>query len=177
MSITIDSDAPRSYSQKQEPCLCAQMAESFSDFFNGQDTPEMRADLKANANPNCPTCKGTGIEYAEVDDAPFMNLSNDNAAIFFAILGVQGSSHGEMSLPEARRALMRASSRDLSKYERPEKKLHGKPQEVEPGVVDMRPVKYWEMGLDQKKLQAYIQRFAQFLHEVSQRGAKKIRWY
>lgn len=177
MGITIDSDAPRQFSMKDEPCLCAQMSEVFSDFFRGKDTPEIRADLKANANPNCPICKGTGVENVEQNDAPHMQLSGVNASLFFSLLGLD-IEKGEATLPEARRGLMRASSRsDLKPFTRDEQITYGKPIEIEPGVIEMKPMRSLSLGLDEEKLKRYLETFAEFLNKISQLGAKKILWY
>ena len=177
MSITIDSDIPRDIEEKVEPCMCAQMAESWSDFYEGKDTPEIRDNLKQEANPSCFHCKGTGIETVSHEvNAPKLNLANENAAIFFAVLGVD-INRGEMTIPEARRAIIRSQSRtSLEKFVRPEEKQYGKPREVSPGVFDMKPMRLYDPGLTKEKIQSYIIRFHEFVKEVSQKGATKIIW-
>jgi hypothetical protein len=182
MSITIDSDLQRDIEEKQESCMCAQMAEKWSDFQEGFDTPEIRDNLRQEANPNCHYCKGTGIETVSHEvGAPTINLSNRNARVLFSILGldVEGEEGyvGEMTIPEARRAVMRAQSRqNIAKFVQPETKVHGKPREVSPGVYDMKPLKMYDAGLTEEQLHAYIRRFAEFVVEVSRLGATKIFW-
>lgn len=183
MSVTIDSDLERDIEEKLEPCLCAQGAEGWSDFYEGRDTPEIRYNLKQQADPKCSWCKGVGIEVvAHEIGVPSLNLSNRNAEVLFNILGVNPFTEngfiGAMTISEARRAIMRAQSRDnLDRFILPERREYGKPTERTPGVVDMKPLRIYESGLTEEKIQAYIKRFADFVIEVSRRGATKIVWY
>jgi len=178
MSITIDSNLSRDIEEKGEPCLCAQMAESWSDFYEGKDTEEIRYNLKQEANPNCHYCKGQGVEIVSHEvNVPTINISNENAAIFFAILGVDMSRY-EMTIPEARRAIIRSQSRtSLEKFVRPEQKEFGKPKEISPGVVDIKPLRLFNAGLSKENIQSYIIRFHELVKEVTQKGATKIIWY
>src|SRR5271166_1938653 len=98
MSITFSSDAPANISEKESPCMCAQMAELWTDFYNGQDTPQIRENLKEQASPTCHYCQGTGVEIEKQDDAPMMNLANPNAMILLSILGLPQEYSGEISL-------------------------------------------------------------------------------
>src|SRR5690348_10745458 len=107
MSITFDSDVSRNFLGKEEPCLCAQMAEVWGDFFRGEDSPEIRKQLRQEADPKCAMCKGSGIEKVQHDDAPTINLANENAKILFAVLGLPFDWAGEIDIPTARRAVMR----------------------------------------------------------------------
>ena len=179
MSITFDSDCKRTSYAKQEPCLCAQMSQYFTEFFNGRDLPHIRRDLNANADPNCPRCHGSGIEGVPYDDAPTINLASDNATILFQLLGMDHRAVHEMTLPEARRALMRACSRsNLQDFTRPEQKIKHDPREISPGVFDITPkIRFIDPGVDTQRIKEYLERFAEFLHKVSNKGAKKIFWY
>lgn len=177
MTVQFDSDCSRAIINKIEPCLCAQMASCFGDFLKGKDTFECRIELKENANSDCPFCNGIGIEKVETDDAPILDLANRNAEVLFKILGVD-QNKGELTMPEARRAIIRAKSRkSLEEFVIPEEKKHGPPREIEPGIFKMKPIKYWDIGLSEEKLEDYINRFAEFVIEVSKRGATKIIWY
>lgn len=182
MSITISSNIECDTIEKEEPCMCAQMAPHWSDFYEGTDTPAIRAELREYAHSKCPSCQGKGVEIVPQDvDFPTINLSNDNAKILFDILGANINSEdgmvGEMSISKARQCVMRAQSREsLDRFVRPESKSYGKPREVSPGVVDLKPVKMWDMGLSEEKIQRYIRIFAEFVIEVSKRGATKIMW-
>lgn len=182
MSITIESNIERNTIDKEEPCMCSQMAIHWSDFYEGIDTPEIRTDLKENASSRCPNCHGQGIEVVSQEvDFPSINLSNENAKILFDILGIKVSSEdgmvGEMSIPEARRAVIRAQSRkSLDRFIRPEEKTFGKPREISPGVIEMKPLRLFHSGLSEEKIQRYIRTFAEFVVEVIKRGATKIVW-
>ncbi len=182
MSVTIESDISRQTTNQEESCMCAQSSKYWLDFQKGADTPAIRADLQQEADPNCPYCKGSGIEVVAQDvDFPSLNLSNENAKVLFTILGLNINSSdgmvGEMSISEARRAIIRAQSRkSLEKFVRPEEKTFGKPREISPGVIDMKPLRFFHFGLPLEKLQRYIKTFAEFVIEVSRRGATKIFW-
>jgi len=177
MSITFDSDIERDMETKTEPCMCAQMAEHWSDFYEGRDTPAIRDNLKQEANPGCFHCKGSGIEKVEHEiNAPTLNLSNMNAAVLFDILGINGEKH-ELTIPEARRAIIRSQARgSLEQFVRPERTEYGKPREISPGVVDLKPLRLFERGLTKEQIQAYIVRFADFVSQVTRRGATRIFW-
>jgi hypothetical protein len=177
MSITFSSDVKGNITNKSEPCLCAQMAETWSDFYHGEDTPAIRAALKAEANPQCPLCKGTGIEKVSHEDSPHMNLANANAEILFKVLNIPFDSIGELTIPEARRALIKAMSRSsVKEFERPDHIEYGKPREVEPGVVDLKPLRVFGPGVNEEKIHEYIKRFGEFISEVIQKGGTKIYW-
>jgi hypothetical protein len=177
MSITFTSDAPSNSVEKETPCMCSQMAKSWSSFYDGEDSPQIRKDLKENANSNCQFCKGTGVETVDESNTPTLNLSNANAMILLSVLGLPQDYIGEISIPEARRAFLRANNRNnLKDFTRPEEKIHGKPREIKPGVVDIKPIRLYDPGVDENKIKDYLSRFAKFLHEVIQGGGKKIIW-
>jgi len=182
MSITIDSDLPHNIINKTEPCLCSQMAEGWTDYYQGKRTPEIEKNLKLEANPNCPFCKGEGIEVVGYEDTPSLQLSNRNANALFKILGInlfgKEGMVGEMTIPEARRAIMRSQSRkNVSQFVLPEKNLYGKPREISPGVIDLKPLRFFEPALTEEQLKDYIKRFAEFVIKVSRLGATKIMWH
>ncbi len=178
MSITIESDLTRDAEEKEEPCLCAQMAPYWSDFYEDLDrSPRVRRDLRENADEKCHTCKGSGIEVVLQDiDFPSLNLSNESADRLFKMLGVESRSDdgfvGEMSIPEARRAVMRSQSRkSLEPFVKPEEKEYGKPREISPGVVELRPKRWHSRAINESMLRDYIDMFARFVIEVSRKGA------
>jgi hypothetical protein len=180
--LTIDSDLPRDIEEKQEPCMCAQMAEHWTAFYEGRDTPDIRYNLKSEANPKCFHCHGTGVETVGHEvGIPTINLNYRNAKVLFEILGININGPdgmvGEITIPEARRAVMRGRSKqNLAKFIAPECKQYGKPREIEPGVIDMRPLRMFECGLTEDKIRSMIQEFAALVLEVSHRGATKIFW-
>lgn len=171
MSVTFSSDAPESAAFADEHCLCAQLAPGFM----GDAKPEA---LKAAANPRCLNCKGEGIERVPTSDAPTLNLANANAIALLRALrlgGVEGDLVGSCSIPEARRAVIRAGSGDVSRFARPEAIEHGKPRS-EGNVVIARPIRSWDMGLSAEGLRARLDDFASLVEECAARGATIINW-
>jgi len=179
MSIEFTSDCPTTETTKPEPCLCAQMAERWIDAMDGDWSEAVKVNLKAEANPACPFCKGTGIEGFTRDDRPHINWANDNGVRVLATLGIVGEDapYGEMTIAEARRAVMRARSRsDLSAYTREEEVRHGAPRADENGVVELKPLRVYSPSLDENSIQDRIEQFAHFVEESAARGATLVRW-
>jgi len=161
---------------KEEPCLCAQGAECFGDAFQNGVEPH-RAELAADAWDKCPSCKGTGVEPVENDDAPSLNLNEGNAVLLLGALGLTVDCWGEITLAEARRALMRARARkSLSGYTRASETLYGAPRTGEDGVVELRPVRSHGGALTEDDLRDRIERFASLVELAATRGATNITW-
>jgi hypothetical protein len=178
MSVTFHSNVTtKTVTEKLTPCLCAQMAESFSPAMDGNFDDAVKADLAANANPACPFCHGSGVELMEESDAPSLNLANDNAMLLLQVLGLQPEFYGEMGLAQARRAVMRARSRsDLTPFTREDETVHGRPRTNEDGSVELRPLRVHTQGVTMNRLESYIDRFAAFVEESASRGATEIHW-
>ncbi len=107
MSVTfiVDADLPRT--AKLEPCLCAQMSPVWASLFRGEC--DDWAALRADADPSCVQCAGSGIERVEHDERPQVNLANLNAAIVARALGIDlDGGNGAMDLATLRRGLLRA---------------------------------------------------------------------
>lgn len=181
MSITFSSDAPEATTLVQEHCLCAQMAAGFGT----TATPEA---LRAEANPRCLHCNGTGIESVPTSDGVFMNLSNANArALIQALrLGAPASLRsgevfagddpsGSCTIHVARRAVIRARSGSVEQFARPEAIVYGKPRS-EGNVVIARPLRSADPGLSADGLSDRIERFAALVEEAATRGATNIHW-
>lgn len=184
MSITFTNDLDTPGITKIEPCLCAQGSPVWGDFYDGQDTESNRQALKRDANPDCVFCKGEGIETVEHDlPGTSFNLANENAAILLNILGFKSSDNedqlvGSMPLPLARRALIKAMSKtNLKEFERPREELYGRPREIEPGVVDMRPLRMLYQGVDETRIKKYINYFKELVEKTIKEGGTKIVWY
>lgn len=182
MSITFSSNVTDSQtSTKESPCLCAQGAECFCESFevteDGGSIDPFRAELAAEAWDKCHTCKGTGVEDVMEDDRPSLNMALLNAMALLSALGLRPESWGGISIPEARRAIMRARSRkSLSSFERPEEIVLGERRTVN-GVTELqRPVRSLSFGLDSEGLQDRIERFAAFVEASAARGATEISW-
>lgn len=68
-------------------CLCAQMAPCIGDIRPGYLTDEQKAILAEHAHPNCPLCKGTGLDSDTMPER-FVNLANLNARKIVDLLGL-----------------------------------------------------------------------------------------
>lgn len=183
MSVSFTTNCQSEEYSEVEPCLCAQMASCFSEAFENKSALKFIDELKAEANPNCPFCKGTGLENSPKSDAPELNLANRNFAVLYDVLGLKkvlGRDFdyvGEMTLAQAKRALMFARNHTtLKNFEIAEELIHGKPQNNEDGSVELRPLRHYDQGLSNEKLQSYIDRFAAFLQEVEERGGDMVYW-
>lgn len=177
MSVTFSCNGFETVSSRDVPCLCAQMAEGFCPMVRGEDSPEIRASLKAEAHPDCPLCKGEGVEQFIETDSPFINLCNENAAVFLHVLGLGSELQGELTLPEARRAFMRASNRKgLDSYGREGEVLYGAPRTRDDGTVEMRPIRVFDKGRSPEYIPELLHSFINFLGSAAERGATKIFW-
>lgn len=182
MSITFSSNVTDSQTSiKESPCLCAQGAECFCESFevteDGGSIDPFRAELAAEAWEKCHTCKGTGVESVMEDDRPFLNMAEMNAQAVLGVLGFTTECWGAVSIPDARRAIMRARARkSLSSFERSEEIVLGERRTVN-GVTELqRPVRVHSFGLDSEGIQDRIERFATFVEESAGRGATEISW-
>ncbi len=178
MSVTFRSNVSSvKKTTKTEPCLCSQMADSWILMIDGEDSEAIREDLRAHANPECPLCKGTGVEEVEESDAPELDLNEGNAHSLFSALGIEWDPCGQMGIADAHRALMRARSRkDLRAFTREEEVTYGAPRADENGVVELRPLRSYSQALTVEQVQERIGRFASFVEQSSSRGATAIAW-
>lgn len=166
MSVTFESDLPDEGLPTLEPCLCTQMDERFSQWFQyGAGEPSV---MKRAADEHCTTCRGTGVEAYAMATTPQLNFSNLNAEALLRTLGVKQPSYaGEMTVAEARRGVMRARAR----------------KSLEPFVptADWAAVfggpRYIVPGQTAEHVRERVERFAKFVELSAELGAKKIRWY
>lgn len=168
MSIIFCSDAPERVEATEEGCLCAQLAPGWC---NGA-APEL---LAQHADPACARCHGTGVEIVSVDRNPSVNLSNGNAGALLRALGLHGD-HGTASLPEARRAVMRARARDLSALERPTEVRRARSFASDGTIAELYRVQSVSIGLDATGLAERIEQFAAFVEASAALGARAIHW-
>lgn len=169
MSITFRSDAPEATTLVKEHCLCAQMVEGFM----GDATPEA---LRAAANPRCLHCGGSGVEEVPTTDGPSLNFANANGIAILRALRLGMAYSGDITIADARRAIIRARAGKLEPFVRLEQKLIGAPIERSPGVIEARPVRSWDAGLSVEGVASRIDAFAAFVEASAERGAKNIRW-
>ena len=144
---------------------------------SGDFSEAVTADLQANAQDGCPWCKGTGVETRTQDDSPELNLNNDNAKRTLAALGIPFDYYGEISLPEARRAIMRAlNGSGAETLERPEETVYGRPRAQEDGSVALRPLRSYSPPLTTEDILSRVHRFSALVEEAASRGATNINW-
>ncbi len=166
----------------REPCLCAQLAERFHEAWCAADegdpiAEDLKENLRSHANSSCPSCKGSGIEEVVTDDRPEVNYSNGNAHLLLEVLGLEAEPCGSMTIPEARRAVMRGRSRrDLSDFERPSEVEYGPPRDNGKGVVELRPLRFLDVGLSSEDLRRRVDCFSALVEESAKRGATEISW-
>lgn len=147
-----------------EPCLCTQMHESFGDWVrHGAGDPET---MKAAASSDCWTCKGSGIEAMVLSTVPQLNFANLNAAALIRAMGIeQDYYHGEMTVAQARRGILRARNTKFQMATQPDWKQVFGGARIIGGELTRESV------LD------HVNRFAAFVDTVAKLGAKRIRWY
>lgn len=164
MSVTFKADLPDTGLPTLEPCLCTQMDERFSQWFrHGPGAPE---EIRAAASPECYMCSGTGTEGVTLPTIPELNLANVNAAALLEAMGIkQDYYHGEMTVTQARRGIIRARNTAFAVPEKPAWSSVFGGARVIGGEVTRESI------LDR------VNRFAHFVDTVSKLGAKKIVWY
>jgi len=177
-------------------CLCSQMAPSWDMYLEGSDLEE----LAREADPNCPYCKGTGVEPGYEPPAE-QGFANANARDLLYLMGLasapqnipldeivvqccgdenhQDDMYGNLSVPEMRQHIMMARARFDNKvksltYE--EEVLYGKPFKDEDGVYQMRPQRVVLPAKTADAIKDRLERLAGFVEAVSRQGATVIRW-
>lgn len=92
MSVTFHSNvADKTTKEQATPCLCSQMADSFCAAMNGDFSDGVKADLKANADPACSWCKGSGVETQQESDAPSTSASSRHLLKRLLLVGLPPS--------------------------------------------------------------------------------------
>jgi hypothetical protein len=177
MSVTFTSDAkPTEATNTLEPCLCSQMAPSWA-YPLPELTSEIRADLAAHANPECPLCHGEGLEGVVQTNRPELNFANGNARIVLEVLGLDSNDlFGELPVAGMRRALMRGRARNLESYTRSEETMHGAPSRREDGTIELRPIRGFACGLSAAEIRARLEQLSAMVEKSAEMGATVIRW-
>jgi hypothetical protein len=106
----------------------------------------------------------------DYEDPAYLNMASANARVFLLFLGLEPGEEpcGEVGMPEARRAVMRARAtfdRRASQFTRP-------------GSDTKRPgrVRVVQGGLDEDYLALRLDSFERFLGAVVERGATSVYW-
>ena len=118
----------------------------------------------------------------EIEHPLFIDWSNVNARSVLTLLGlvkVGGDLAGEISIPEARRAVMRARAtfdRVASRLIRYGKVQYSPPRANEDGSVEIRPLRYVEPAVGTEYLARQIDRFEKYVEHVAKKGATHVSW-
>ena len=118
---------------------------------------------------------------ADLEDPRGMNLSNDNGKAFLRFLSINPGEDlcGQIGVPEARRAIMKARAsfdRKAPTFTRAVVVEHGRPRQNEDGTIEMRPIRYISGGIDEGYLAERLERFAVLVEALAARGATSIEW-
>jgi len=191
MSITFYNNVDSNWKEKLTPCYCAErnsceddeMQSFITDVVLDRASDEEKISgfdkLKDFAQPDCELCHGEGSSQIR-DWNPTINInwSNANCYAILRLLGVKEDDlpSGSMTLPEIRRALLKALNSDVSKAVRSEEIIHGKPREISPGVTEMRPLRMFDSGLSQHDIKDRLDKLTKFVAMSIEQGATEIYW-
>jgi hypothetical protein len=122
--------------------------------------------------------------HLEDDDPRQLNWNVGNAAALWPLLGLPAHGgevpqHGEVPIPDARRALVRARAlfdREAPRLARPAKLEHGGPRRREDGAIELRPLRAFSARLDVEGIARRVDAFARFVEAIGERGATHIAW-
>lgn len=174
MSITFTSNIPSDSTQVETCCLCAQGSDHWT--MKAPEDKDAREDLRANANPSCPLCHGTGIEVVEEPSVSSPNYANGNASLILQALGFpceETEMYGSSPIPEFRRACVRALAKGNLKTREPYE-YRGKAQAVNGEI--RRGVQVIASGIDQEGLTIRIQTLMDYAVSEQGKGATTINW-
>jgi len=133
--------------------------------FSGEDSSEIRAALKRAANPDCLQCGGAGFETMMESDVPRVGWANLSALRVLDMLGIDSDpgSTGMLTLPEARRTVMRGRARSKQFVARL-------------CYESFSDGRFHSGGLDEDSLRQRVEQFASFVEQAAERGATTIYW-
>lgn len=201
MSITFYNDVESNWQQTLSPCFCAdrtcqymahdgnEAAEEAWELCGKLTLGSLSEDevlvasqkLKPFADSSCSYCKGQGVYSHKKWSLPpevYINWSNGNGYPILRLLGVAEDDlySGEMSISEARRALLKALNSSVDQAERPEEKVYGKPRQNEDGTWELKPVRMFSPGMNESDIKDRLYRLMDFVKYSARQGASKIYW-
>jgi hypothetical protein len=93
-------------------------------------------------------------------------------------LGFEGEdlSYGAADIKDFRRRFLRAYNTDTSRAIREEEISFGKPREVSPGVIDMKPVRMYSAGLGESDIKRRLDNLGELLRNAIKDNATQIIW-
>lgn len=176
MSVDFATDLPAPEGTEESPCLCAQMCDAFFQMFRGAAvTPELRSELRTAADPGCPRCGGSGIEVEPVASPHRLNM-NQYGFTMLRALGLPAEPHGQCTIADARRALLRADNTDVRHLLVDDETTHRRPCADEDGAVVLRPVRSHVRGLSRADLARRLNDFRRFVQLAAEAGATVVYW-
>jgi hypothetical protein len=174
--LTFTTDLP----ERDAPhgsCTCTQNAPRFYEAvdLDVDERPfpwDLCVHLRAHAAPECAHCEGSGL----VPGAPARDTYIQFAdwSPLTAALGIPCS--GACTLPEARRAVIRALTANLDGLYRPDLVVHAPPRAQPDGTIALRPVKARVRGTTAEDIRDRVRRLADFVERSARSGAKELRW-
>ena len=176
MAMVFDTDLDFANTPRVS-CSCAQLMPRFDEVLaveaEERELPdELVAHVREHAFPGCACCGGSGLIEGDRPHASFVQVNS-------AVLGALGftTDRGECTIPEARRALLRARNRRLAPFVVPGEVEHGAPRVHENGVVELRPVRFTSFEVDEDRLARMVDRIGEMVERLAAAGATKVRWY
>lgn len=172
MSVTFASDAVFP-ALPAVSCSCAQNMPRLDEVLDVEAAgvpAELVAHIREHAWAGCPHCGGGGLVEGTPAAASFAQCH----ATVLAVLGLPG--RGACSLPEARRAVIRARNRNLAPFTSPEEVEHGRPRALADGTVEMRPVRFFSFAIDEGRLLRMVDRVEALVDRAAHAGASQIIW-
>lgn len=163
----------------EEACLCSQLMPGWPAVASGRvplSHPGVRGTLSEHADPECLRCFGSGVETVFGEDPVALNVAGDNGQVLLAVLGLKPEPYGELTLPEARRALMRARNRpSLASFARGDVEVRGPRGSRSDGAVELG-LRFRCGGLSEERIRQYLDRFEEIVRVAQERGADRIVW-
>jgi hypothetical protein len=121
--------------------------------------------------------------WLDVNDPRGVNWCNGNAVILLDLLGLEGdengSLYGEVTVADARRAILRARAtldRRGPALERAPTVSYGAPRLADDGTIELRPIRSWSSGLDVAGMRTRVDAFERCVNALVERGATHITW-
>ena len=141
------------------------------------DSDEVKNLLELIGRPECTDCKGKGWYY-ESSIEPKINLSNANAAAILSAMGYKDDElySGNVPISQFRRSYIKAVNKNINLYSREDQIQYGKPIEIEPGLVDLKPIRYMSFGLSEEDIKKILNTFGNFIAEAISNNATIIYW-
>lgn len=182
-SISFWSDAESEVKEVREPCFCVERADfsygELTSMLNSADPGKIKKaeeTLRRFGDSDCGGCNGLGFMTEEIRNEQGITWSNTNALALLEILGLEPEYGGSMTIPEAKRAIMRAKNRsNLKKFERQDVDIR-RHRKVDDEVTELNSPKFYSKGLSEADIKEKISQFESLVNEAESEGAKNINW-